>query len=303
MLTVQGVRKSFGPVEALRGVDLVIRPGEVVGLLGPNGAGKTTLVSVVAGLLRPDAGAVSVGGIDMLGDPRRARGQLGVAPQDTGVYPGLTVHENLLLFGELAGLRGQRLRTAIAETAEAMLLVDVLSRKPKTLSGGVKRRLHTAIALLGRPPVLLLDEPTVGADIQTRSQLISTIRDVAAEGTAVLYSTHYLNEIEELSAAVVILVEGRVVATGGAAELVNASASAIVELSFATGIPTGVLERLAEVETIVTSESDLVRISSTNPSETAARVLVRLGEDGQRLTGLRVLEPTLEDVVLALTRS
>jgi len=161
-LEVAGLRKSYGVTVALDGVDLVVEPGSIVGLLGRNGAGKTTLVSVIAGLLRADAGTVRVAGIDVVRDARRARACIGLAPQETGVYLPLSVRDNLRFFGGLSDLRGRVLRTRIDDVASALLLEPLLDRRARDLSGGERRRLHTAIALLHRPRLVLLDEPTTG---------------------------------------------------------------------------------------------------------------------------------------------
>src|SRR3974390_2509875 len=198
VLEIAGVSKSYGSRQALHDIDLTVAPGQIVGLLGPNGAGKTTLLSIVAGLLRADAGSVRVNGLDVGRDALRAQRSLGFAPQTTGLYEPLTVEENLRFFGELAGLRRRQLDRRIAEVCEALLLEVLRSRQCRQLSGGEKRRAHTAVALISQPPLLMLDEPTVGADIETRMALIGLVQELAAGGTAVLYTTHYFPEVESL---------------------------------------------------------------------------------------------------------
>src|SRR5262249_31994579 len=178
MLAIAGLKKAYGSVVALQGVDLEIAEGEIVGLLGPNGAGKTTLVSIVVGLRHADAGAVCVKGIDALRYPEKVRPFLGLVPQDLGVYPPLTVRANLRFFGELAGLRGKPLQLRIDEIAHALNLEKLLTRKAGELSGGQKRRLHTAMALLGRPRLLFLDEPTAGADVETRMAILAVVKQL-----------------------------------------------------------------------------------------------------------------------------
>jgi ABC-2 type transport system ATP-binding protein len=296
MLRVAGLRKSYGDHVALNGVDLELLPGEVVGLLGPNGAGKTTLTSIVAGLVTPDVGTVLVGGIDALRHPERVRSLIGFAPQTTGVYEVLTVKENLRFFGELAGLRGARLRQRMADVTCALLLEDLSSRRCQQLSGGEKRRVHTAIALLGRPQLLLLDEPTVGADIPTRSALLDVVRQIAGEGTSVLYSTHYLPEIEALDAVVVLLDQGYVIARGHVAELVAHHGVSALELKFDGAVPDLCLEDLPVVR-----EGELVRIVTPQLAHAAARVFEALGAETHRLRSLDVIHPSLDGVYLALT--
>ena len=225
MLEARDVHKSYGDVIALRGVSLAVSPGEIVALLGPNGAGKTTLISITAGLRRADSGTVTIGPANAAPRSREARRLLGLAPQDLGIYPVLSVADNLGFFGRIAGLTGAELNRRIVEVAELFSLGGALERTAGNLSGGQKRRLHTAAALLHGPPLLILDEPTAGADPTMRSDLLGLVGELAAGGTAVCYSTHYLNEVESLGARVVIIDHGAVVAEGSAAELIAAHAA------------------------------------------------------------------------------
>jgi ABC-2 type transport system ATP-binding protein len=281
LLEIRGLRKAYGATPALAGVDLDVAAGEIVGLLGPNGAGKTTLVSIVAGLRRADAGTVRVAGIDALGHAHRVRPLLGLAPQETGVYPTLTTRQNLRFFGELTGLRGRALDHAIADIADALQLTPLLDRRAQELSGGERRRLHTALALVHRPSLVMLDEPTTGADVRTRAQLLELVADLAAHGSAVVYSTHYLHEIEELAARVVVIDQGRVVARGQVAELVDAHAMSVVRVAFDDG--------------------EELRVETDDPDATIAGIMESLGPDVRRLRRLDVERPSLEAVYLELT--
>jgi ABC-2 type transport system ATP-binding protein len=296
MLLVRGVRKSYGSVQALRGVDLTVEPGEIVGLVGPNGAGKTSLVSIIAGLRRPDEGEVTVGGLDVTRHRQEVGRLLGLAPQELAIYPTLTVRDNLVLYGELAGLRGAELRTRLGETAEALGIHDLLTRRASALSGGQKRRLHTAMALIHRPPLLLLDEPTVGADIESRQQLLDLVRSLADGGAAVCYSTHYLPEVEVLGASVAVLEAGRIAVRGSLAELLAAHAQAAVELEFHGPAPA----HLASTPGAVL-DGPRVRIPAPDPARTAAAVLTALRPGDPPLAGLEVVQPTLEAVYLNVT--
>jgi ABC-2 type transport system ATP-binding protein len=296
VLNVDGVRKAYGGVVALDGVALDVDAGEIVGLLGANGAGKTTLVSIVAGLRRPDAGTVRVGGVDVVSNPNAARLLMGIAPQDTGVYDVLTVRQNLVFFGELCGLRGRTLATRIDALADALMLGALLSRTVALLSGGEKRRLHTAIALVGRPPLLLLDEPTVGADIETRGALLEMVRALADDGCAVVYTTHYLPEVDALRASVVLLVHGRVVVRGRVDALVEQYGTSVAELRFDGAAPDCALEGATVVR-----ENDVLRITTHDPAAAAAAVIANLGPDTVRLRGIDLLRPSLDSVFLALT--
>jgi ABC-2 type transport system ATP-binding protein len=219
MLIAEGLLKSYGPTAALNGFDLRISAGEVVGLIGRNGAGKSTFAAVAAGLVRPDRGGVRIDGIDIARDRRHALARLGLAGQQLALYPTATVAENLRIFGGLHDLRGRRLRERIDQVAASMGLTELLPRRVSRLSGGQQRRTHAAVALLHRPAVLLLDEPTVGADPASRQALLDTVRAQADTGTAVCYTTHYLPELDLLRATVALADAGRVVFRGTRAEL------------------------------------------------------------------------------------
>ena len=214
MLEAQELVKWYGTCRALDGFDLTIEPGEVTGLIGHNGAGKTTFVEVVTGLTRPDAGRVSVGGVDVLRNPRQARRLIGVAPQELALYVSATVRDNLRLFGALAGLRRRALDCAVDQVAQELQLTDVLGQRTGVLSGGQRRRTQAAIALVGGAPLLLLDEPTAGADPDTRAALLAAVRARAAGGAAVLYTTHYLPELTDLHATLAVARSGRIIARG-----------------------------------------------------------------------------------------
>jgi ABC-2 type transport system ATP-binding protein len=295
VLEVHGLRKSYGHTVALDGIDVVVEPGTIVGLLGPNGAGKTSLVSIVAGLRRPDGGSVRVCDVDVAREPKRAQRLIGLAPQDTGVYPAITVRENLRLFAGLAGLRRRELRDRIDSVAYALSLDRLLDRRASDLSGGERRRLHTAIALLHRPRLLLLDEPTTGADVRTRHEILRLVRDLAGEGSAVVYSTHYLHEIEELDAHVEVIDRGRIVARGALSDLIERYGSSALQLTFEGPVPAA-----ARVDGAIVHDSS-VRIPTTNPSRTAAELLPRLGAGAAALRGIEIVYPSLESVFLTVT--
>ena len=290
------MRKSYAGHEALSGVDLAIAPGQVVGLLGPNGAGKTTLFSIVTGLLRADAGRIHVNGWDVTTEPLRAQRTIGFAPQGTGVYEPLTVEENLRFFGALGGLKGQELTLRVNHLTDDLLLGNIRSKQCQHLSGGEKRRVHTAIALIAQPSLVLLDEPTVGADIETRAALITLVQSLAAEGTAVLYTTHYLPEVESLQADIVMIDCGRVVAEGTIDQLVAEHGTGELELRFIGPAPS---VDLAGSKAHI--DGDRIVVSTSEPAAVAVALLDRLGEDIHRLQDVRILRPSLENVFLNLT--
>jgi ABC-2 type transport system ATP-binding protein len=219
VIHAHALTKSFGDTVALRGFELAVAPGEIAGLIGHNGAGKTTFARAVAGLVRLDDGSITVAGVDVGARPRAARALLGLAPQELGLYPTATARENLALFAALHGLRRGPARAATQRVARQLLLEDVLDRRVGTLSGGQQRRVQAATAMIHRPPVLLLDEPTVGADPVTREALLGAVRAAADDGAAIVYATHYLPELDVLRATLAVADHGRVVARGERDEL------------------------------------------------------------------------------------
>ncbi len=292
MLLVQGLEKAYDGHPVLRGVDLEIRAGEVVALLGPNGAGKTTLVSIVAGLRSADGGRVTVDGIDALAAPDRARGVLGLAPQALGIYPTLRVRENLEVFGRIAGLGGRVLRQRVEEVAEALALTGLLGSRAGVLSGGQQRRLHTAMAMVHRPRLLFLDEPTVGADIESRRQILDLVRELAADGCAVCYATHYLPEVEDLDATVAVLEEGRVLVTDSVANLVDRHGRSGVRLTFRGPAP--------DLDGFDVHGQDAFR-ATPQPGPAAARVLASGADWVERLDAVEIVRSDLESAYLRLT--
>ncbi|WP_182900029.1 ABC transporter ATP-binding protein [Microbispora sp. H10830] len=215
MLVAEGLVKRYGRRNALDGFDLAVASGEIVGLIGHNGAGKTTFVEVVTGLVRPDSGHVRIAGRR----GRAVRRLLGVAPQEFALYNSVSVRDNLRLFAGLAGLRGRRRDTEIARVLDDLHLTSLADRPAGVLSGGQRRRVQAATAMVGSPPLLLLDEPTAGADPETRSALLAAVKARAEAGAAVLYTTHYLPELVDLDATVALARAGRVVARGTQQEL------------------------------------------------------------------------------------
>ena len=236
VLTVKGLRKRFGAQVAVDDVSFSVRRGECFGLLGPNGAGKTTILSMVASLLRPDSGTITVDGVDAAADPLRVRRLLGLVPQDLALYEDLTAAENLAFFGGLYGLRGAALGRRVKAALDVARLADRAADRVKTFSGGMKRRLNFAIGIVHEPRVILLDEPTVGVDPQSRNHLFDMAIELKGRGVTIVYTTHYMEEAERLCDRVGIVDRGRVVAVGTRDELVRSlGAEDEAELRFAPG--------------------------------------------------------------------
>jgi ABC-2 type transport system ATP-binding protein len=294
MLLARGLVKTYGGRRALDGFTLSVRPGEIAGLIGHNGAGKTTFVEVVTGLVRPEAGAVSVCGADALAAPRAARALLGVAPQELALYPTVTVREQLGLFAGLSGLRRAAAARSVREVAGELMLGEVLDRRCAVLSGGQRRRVQAAAAMVGSPAVLLLDEPTAGADPQTRSALLAAVRARAAAGAAVLYTTHYLPELVELDATLAVAERGRVVARGERAALTaDLPGEVRVTLDPARPRPSLAPELQARVREDRAGE---LRVTTRDPSADLAALLAA----GCAPLSVDVRSPDLDDLYAAL---
>jgi ABC-2 type transport system ATP-binding protein len=299
-LSISGVAKEYSNgVRALDGVDLAVERGEICALLGENGAGKSTLVSIVAGLRTPDSGEVSVCGVDVIRHPEEARTFIGLAPQELGIYPSLRVRENLQFFGELAGVGRRKLAERIEEVASTLALTELLERKARALSGGEKRRLHTACALLHQPAVLLLDEPTAGLDVRSRAAVIEAVRGFAAAGAAVCYSTHYMQEVEELDASVAILERGRIVAEGTVGSLVAAHGRSWVEFEFAAAQKSSPVIDIDQP--FEWTDDRTLRILTDGMEPELMQLLAQVGPSGQQIRRVDVVRPSIESVFLALT--
>ena len=219
LLKIHRLSKSFGTLRAVDEVSFEVSAGEIYGLLGPNGAGKTTTLSMLCGLLKPDGGEVTVAGMDFWADPHRARALMGVVPQDVALYEELSGRENLEFWGRLAGLSARDARQRAGELLAALSLTDRANDAVRKYSGGMKRRINLGAALLHRPQLLLLDEPTVGIDPQARANLLEYIRGLVASGMGLLYTTHYLDEAELLCHRIGIIDHGRLLAEGTLGQL------------------------------------------------------------------------------------
>ena len=229
-LDAQGIHKSYGTHEVLRGVDLRVEPGQILGLLGRNGAGKSTLITILCGLRRADSGTANIcGHRPASADAARL---IGYAPQELGIYPDLSVAQNLAAFGELNGLGRRESASRAGEVMELLGLTEKRGQRASHLSGGQQRRLHAGMAIMHRPRLVFMDEPTVGADVEARSQILCAVRQLADEGAAVIYTSHYLAEFEELGSDIAILNEGSIVASGTLEEIVSHHARAEVTLEF-----------------------------------------------------------------------
>jgi daunorubicin resistance ABC transporter ATP-binding subunit len=302
-ILVEGLTKHFGSVAALDGIDFEVPVGSVFGLLGPNGAGKTTAVRVLATVLHPDGGRAEVLGHDVVKDPDGVRLRIGLAGQSAAVDPNLTGRENLQLIGKLAQLARPLIDPRAAELLERFELTDAADRPLRTYSGGMRRRLDVAAALVQKPPVLFLDEPTTGLDLHSRNELWEMIRELVADGTTVLLTTQYLEEADRLAERVAVVDGGHVIANDTPSALKAQMGSTVIEMDFGdearstraegllAGLSSGHVER----------ENETIRVTTEDGSRLLMEVLRTLDAQDLAPAKLAVREPSLDDVFLSLT--
>jgi ABC-2 type transport system ATP-binding protein len=298
-ITLEGVSKRFGDVVALDGIDLVVPAGTVFGLLGPNGAGKTTAVRVLTTIIRPDRGRATVLGNDVVRDAQAVRASIGLAGQYAAVDENLTGRENLRLIGRLAHLASPEARARADELLDVFGLTHAATRTAKTYSGGMRRRLDLAAALVHRPPVLFLDEPTTGLDPASRNDLWQVIEELVAAGTTLLLTTQYLEEADRLADRLAVIDQGRVIAEGTSAELKADLGGTVIEVGFRD--PALASSLRAVVGDGARLEGATVEVTVDSGPRAVVDILRRIEEHGAEAATLTVREPSLDDVFLNLT--
>jgi ABC-2 type transport system ATP-binding protein len=302
-IQVQDLKKNFGDLAAVRGVSFEVRAGQIFSLLGPNGAGKSTTISMLAGLLQPSGGDAWIQGHSIRQEPQAVKASLGVVPQDIALYPDLSARENLEFWGKMYGLRGAALAKRVDEVLEITGLAGRQKDKVGTYSGGMKRRVNIGAALLHKPQVIIMDEPTVGIDPQSRRHILDNVKELNRQGMTVLYTTHYMEEAQELSDQIAIMDQGKLIACGTHDELVKIVGEMDrIDLTLAT-----------ESAAVVNHWRNILGVHSLSAQdghmtllvEDSNLVLPRLFEsasqDSARITSVDIQEPNLEAVFLHLT--
>ena len=302
-ILVEGLVKRFGDVVALDRIDFQVPTGTVFGLLGPNGAGKTTAIRILTTILPPDGGHAEVLGHDVVRDPDGVRYRIGLAGQYAAVDPNLTGRENLRLTGRLAQLSGREAGERADELLRRFQLIAAADRPVRTYSGGMRRRLDVAAALVQRPPVVFLDEPTTGLDLPSRNELWEMIRELVAEGTTVLLTTQYLEEADRLAERIAVVDGGRVIANDTPAALKGQLGTTVIELGMGEPARAAYAEQLLSRMLTARPEQEgaTIRLTSGNGSRELIDVLRALDDQGLAPATLAVREPSLDDVFLALT--
>ena len=305
ILKVQDLVKKYDEFIAVKGINFSIKEGEIFSLLGPNGAGKTTTISMLSTLYSPTAGDATIGGHSISKDPMAVKQVIGVVPQELALYEDLTARENLVFWGQMYGLSGKSLNSRVDEVLEQIGLLDKAANKVKTYSGGMKRRVNIGVGLLHKPRLLFMDEPTVGIDPQSRRAILDTVKDLNEQGMTVLYTTHYMEEAEELSDRVGIIDHGELIAIGTQKELtkqVGQADTVILHIS-ENDDPNALAASLNDVEGVQEAlvTHNTVSIITPQAEDILAAVVGTANERGIKIRSIDIKEPNLEAVFLHLT--
>jgi len=300
---VKDLHKTFDDIEAVDGISFQIQRGEIFSLIGPNGAGKTTTISILDGLLKPDSGEILVFEHSVRTEPQKVKTHIGVVPQEIALYEDLSARENLYFWGKMYGLRGSTLKTRVDEVLELIGLVDRQKDRVSKYSGGMKRRVNIGVALLHKPDLIIMDEPTVGIDPQSRRHILDGVKEFNRQGMTVLYTTHYMEEAQELSDHIAIMDQGKIIAMGKHEELIKiVGEKDRIDLRL-TERDESLLERWRAIDGVdqVDSLDGTVTALVDNSNLALPRMFEVANEIGIRITSVEIQEPNLEAVFLALT--
>lgn len=303
ILQVTDLVKRFGDLTAVDTVTFGVEEGGIFGLLGPNGAGKTTTISIISCLLQADGGSVVVDGHDVGTDATGVKRSLGIVPQEIALYPTLTAAENLAFWGKMYGLAGTELKKAVERALDLAGLADRAKERIEKYSGGMKRRINIAAGILHSPKVLLMDEPTVGIDPQSRNHILETVKALNAAGMTVLYTSHYMEEVEYLCDRIAIMDHGKIIAMGTLNELRDVVGGMDIVSVAADGLSDATIELAQQIPNVQKAERTEAGVNVLTPSSGAvlSSLISTLEADGARVTSVSVTEPNLESVFLHLT--
>jgi ABC-2 type transport system ATP-binding protein len=304
LLEVRELSKGYGNIKAVGGISFEIQKGEIFGLLGPNGAGKTTTISMLSCLIKPDSGDAFVDGYSILKDSMEVKKRIGVVPQDVSLYPTLSAQENLVFFGEMYGLTGSKLREKVDEVLEVVGLKDRRKEAINKYSGGMKRRINIAVGLLPSPKLLILDEPTVGVDPQSRTNILETLKELNKKGLTILYTSHYMEEVEFLCHRIAIMDLGKIIAIGSLNELrLLVGERDLLRISTVNEISKDLVKTVKKIpdvsEARVLDES--IEILTLHGRKLLPQIIEIFADTGVKIKSVEVKEPNLESVFLHLT--
>lgn len=303
IVEVKNLVKRYKDVLAVDNVNLDIEEGEIFGLLGPNGAGKTTTISILTGLVRSDSGEIKIFDKSLSAKEMEIKHQMGIVPQDIAVFDDLTAWENLSYFGKLYGLKGSILKERVEEALEFTGLIDNSKNYPKKFSGGMKRRLNIACAIVHRPKLIILDEPTVGIDPQSRNHILNSIKKLNRMGSTVIYTSHYMEEVDEICSKIVIMDHGRVIAKGTKDELKNLVAVDEKVQMDLSSVSFTLVENLKKIQGVIECSIDgnSLTIVSKKHSKNLGSIIDCISVTDTEIISLNVEKSTLESVFLTLT--
>ena len=303
LIEAKGIKKYYKKVRAVDGIDLEIRQGEILGILGPNGAGKSTAISVISSLIRPDGGDVFFKGESILKNPAAIRRVMGIVPQEVALYPDLSAAENLKFFGKLYGLRGEKLKTRMQEVLDLLELNGRAKDAVKNYSGGMKRRVNIGAALLHHPEVLIMDEPTVGIDPQSRSHILDTVKALNQKGMTIIYTSHYMEEVEHLCDRIYVMDHGKVIATGTKEDLKNLMGGDDIVSLQTDRASEGFLKDLRGNLKVKNADQkgNSITLMVQKDCDILSDIFEAASRNGVKLKSLDIKTPTLEDVFLYLT--
>jgi ABC-2 type transport system ATP-binding protein len=303
IVLVEDLSKSYAETDAVRGLTFQISQGEFFGLLGPNGAGKTTTIGILSGLIEPSGGRISIDGFDLFSRPMEAKAKLGLVPQTFALYPTLSARDNLVFFGRIYGLRGKRLKERIASVLKIVELTDRANQTVVTFSNGMKRRLNIALGLLHEPKILILDEPTVGVDPQSRNAILESLDSLNKSGVSILYTTHYIEEAQRLCTRVAIMDQGKIIALDSPTSLIRDLGKGIIRIECNAGIDDKLLDQIKHIGLVRVIDGGKKRFHlETDHTDQASRELLGLMKtQGGLLKTLDISEPNLETVFIHLT--
>jgi ABC-2 type transport system ATP-binding protein len=306
MLTVRDLRKSFGDSEVVKGVSFTVEKGESYGLLGPNGAGKSTIINMITGLYPPTSGVIQIKGIDVIKNPKQAQKWIGVVPQEIALYETMSARENLKFWGRMYDLSGRALEKSVDEVLEIIGLTERAKDKVETFSGGMKRRVNIGAAILHRPELLIMDEPTVGIDPQSRNHILETVKRLNNQGMTIIYTSHYMEEVEYLCVRIGIIDHGQLIALGTLGELretIGDHSRINLTINKQSVSNEHIIESLTKIflENKVQIQDNQLTMLHKEPQLILSDLIQAVTKTGTKVTSVDIVEPNLESVFLHLT--